>query len=164
VPVAQTRTVTDESLFEGRFHMELRPGGGDPPWSLGACKLPQPNCYASAFTLDRQDTLTVEVCAYCPQGHLCNSTPSRMPRARFVSDTEQRDVVDPLRLAHSHRQHNWGEDLVVLFDRAVGDVHGVYLGSERYPDHMTYESATYLDAALEAVRTVTASNPQPGSF
>jgi hypothetical protein len=144
-------TLSDAGLCD-RLYWTSASWGGD-PFYMGTCRYSLYACGILKFNFQGGDWLKVENCNYCPKDWMCKANPGGMRRAEFSSGSGSVYQGDYFGLVHSWRHHNWGNDSLARFDQALGGVQAVYVGSNQYPDHFNYSSATYLDGDLEAVET-----------
>jgi hypothetical protein len=102
----------------------------------------------------------MEQCDLCPPLWICKSDLGALLQARFIKGAEERYVSDHFRLAHEMRHHNWGADYLVTFDRPVGPIHAVYLGSAYYPSLLGAQ-VDYLDSGWQVIETRTVTDHFP---
>jgi hypothetical protein len=145
----QTLDVTSLSKKEITASVAVK---GSTPTSIyfGPCSYSLYSCTIQNFELSGNDQLKMEVCSYCPASWICKSDNAGLPRARFTSGSSVTDLKDHFNLSHSFRHHNWGSDSLIVFDKPVQNIYGIYIGTEAYPD-LQYKYASYLDASLKEI-------------
>jgi hypothetical protein len=84
--------------------------------------------------------------------------PATFVRAVFQRSQEIRDVTDVFRLAYVDGQHNWFQEYLVVFDRPVDSVYGLYVEEEQVAQRAT--RINYLDEGLNIVESVDISSYQ----
>jgi len=52
----------------------------------------------------------------------------------------------------SWRHHDWGADVLILFNKSVGNAYGLYLGTSDFPD-LPFDQVRYLDADMSTIDT-----------
>ncbi|MFC1610907.1 hypothetical protein ACFL6C_08105 [Myxococcota bacterium] len=149
-PVEQVLRLDDMELANGRTFIRVeRPSVTS---YLGTCLFSPYSCSIRQFTIANGDSLRTETCRYCPPMYICKADAGGMRRAEILTGGTQRFMDDYFDLSHSHRHHNWGEDLLIMLDAPVGPVYGIYLGWG-FPGSSTFEQVEYLDDDLGVVET-----------
>jgi hypothetical protein len=144
-------TMSDAGLCD-RLYWTGASWGGTPLY-MGTCQYSLFYCGIVKFNLQGGGWLKVENCNYCPKDWMCKANNGGMRRAEFSSGSGSINTDNYFGLVHSWRHHNWGNDSLARFDQALGGVQAVYVGSNQYPDHNTYSSATLLDGDLNVIET-----------
>jgi hypothetical protein len=121
--------------------------------TLVPCGLGPFGCTIHDLTLEGGDRVQFEACAFCPRAWLCKSSLGGLRRAMFDRTRVHRDTQDYFLLAHTWLHHDWGQHVLVVLEPAVGTTRAVALATAAYPDQDTFTTATYLDAAFQALET-----------
>jgi hypothetical protein len=139
------------ALADREFTITLKRSDGTISLYLGPCDYSAYSCRVMQVTFEGGDALELDACSYCPPRYICKRSAGGLRRATFTRGRTSRVQRDHFKLAYSNRHHNWGHDSLVLFDRPVGEIHGVYLGTEPYPNFGMVKTVRYLDAELNVI-------------
>jgi hypothetical protein len=153
-PLDKIQTLDEASLSKREINASVAVKGSTAvSIYFGPCSYSLYGCTIHEFELSGNDQLKMEVCSYCPTTWICKANYAGLPRARFESGSTVRDLTDHFNLSQSFRHHNWGSDSLIIFDTPVQKIHGIYIGTEVYPNFTQYKQASYLDASFKEIET-----------
>jgi len=150
-PVRQTLTVDEQSLSDQVVKLMGMCDDVDTGY-LGSCLYTEYACRVHEYEFENGEVLKIEPCSYCPSGWICKSSNGGVKKAVFTNGQGSQTLDDYFQAVLSWRHHDWGGDVLVIFEEPQGQAHGLYLGTSNYPD-LSFEQVHYLDADLNAIET-----------
>jgi len=120
---------------------------------FSSCSYNAYKCSVYELEIAGGDLLKIETCSHCPSKWTCPQDWAAIRRLQFNSGSQQREVNDPFRLAHSVRAHNNGADFLAFFEESVGPIRGLYFSSESYQHPLTFVQIHYLNTPLKTIET-----------
>jgi len=140
----------DALLTDGQQGLQVTRIGGNQ--ALAPCGLGPFTCTIHDLGLEGGDRLQFEACAFCPPDWICKSSLGGLRRAMFDRSRVHRDSQDYFLLAHTWQHHDWGQDVLVVLEPAVGALRAIAVATDPQ-EYESFTRATYLDEGFQALET-----------